>query len=316
MVDFRYHLVSIIAVFLALAVGIVVGTTALNGPVLDGLRRANNGLIKEKQGLQADVGDLRTEVATADGFATELAPGVLRGRLSGQRVLLVTTDGTPSQLVDQLTPLITQAGGTVGGRLRLQPDLLAAGQGQLLEDLVAQVVPAGLTVPVGEPVDRAAAVLAAALLQGPFNEPVAVEDAQAVVSAFEEADLVDLSEEGPQIQPSSLVVVLTGPAPGEPLDAAGNASNEALMSVVDALDSRSRGAVVAGPAEALLDGGAVREVRANGNLDARVSTVDNAGGGVGQVVVVLALQEQAAGRAGRYGGGPDVKASLPELAAE
>ena len=38
MVDFRYHLVSIIAVFLALAVGIVVGTAALNGPVLDSLR--------------------------------------------------------------------------------------------------------------------------------------------------------------------------------------------------------------------------------------------------------------------------------------
>ena len=31
MIDFRYHIVSIIAVFLALAVGIVVGTTALNG---------------------------------------------------------------------------------------------------------------------------------------------------------------------------------------------------------------------------------------------------------------------------------------------
>ena len=33
MISFRYHLVSIIAVFLALALGIVVGTTALNGPI-------------------------------------------------------------------------------------------------------------------------------------------------------------------------------------------------------------------------------------------------------------------------------------------
>ena len=38
MIDFRYHLVSIIGIFLALAVGIVLGTTALNGPVLDDLR--------------------------------------------------------------------------------------------------------------------------------------------------------------------------------------------------------------------------------------------------------------------------------------
>ena len=37
MIDFRYHLVSLIAVFLAVALGIVIGTTALNGPILDDL---------------------------------------------------------------------------------------------------------------------------------------------------------------------------------------------------------------------------------------------------------------------------------------
>ena len=34
MIDFRYHLVSLIAVFLAVALGIVIGTTALNEPIL------------------------------------------------------------------------------------------------------------------------------------------------------------------------------------------------------------------------------------------------------------------------------------------
>ena len=37
MIDFRYHLVSLIAVFLAVALGIVIGTTALNAPILDDL---------------------------------------------------------------------------------------------------------------------------------------------------------------------------------------------------------------------------------------------------------------------------------------
>ena len=41
-VDFRYHLVSIIAVFLALAIGIVIGTTALNGALLDNLKGSIN----------------------------------------------------------------------------------------------------------------------------------------------------------------------------------------------------------------------------------------------------------------------------------
>lgn len=38
MINFRYHVVSLTAVFFALAIGLVVGTAALNGPVADSLR--------------------------------------------------------------------------------------------------------------------------------------------------------------------------------------------------------------------------------------------------------------------------------------
>ena len=313
MIDFRYHLVSIIAIFLALAVGIVVGTTALNGPVLDGLRRANAGLIDDKQGLQQDVEQLQTEVGTADGFATELAPGLVGGRLAGRRVLLVTTERTPAELADQVTPLLTQAGAQVSGRLRVQPDLLDEEKRQLVEDLVAQVVPAGVQVPSGEPVERAAAVLASALLARPGGEPVAREDAQAVVSAFEEADLVDLSDEGSQVQPAGLVLVLAGPPPA-PVDPDLDERNEALLRVVEAMDAGSSGAVVAGPDLALSPGGLVRAVRESGELDADVSTVDNADQVIGRIAAVLALQEQGTGRAGRYGGGPGVRGPLPDRA--
>ena len=47
MIDFRYHLVSIIAVFLALAIGIVVGSTALQPAVESGLR-ATEGLLHRR----------------------------------------------------------------------------------------------------------------------------------------------------------------------------------------------------------------------------------------------------------------------------
>ena len=48
MISFRYHLVSIIAVFLALALGIVVGTTALNGPITTDLRKQVNTLKSDR----------------------------------------------------------------------------------------------------------------------------------------------------------------------------------------------------------------------------------------------------------------------------
>jgi hypothetical protein len=154
-IDFRYHLVTIIAIFLALAVGIVVGTTALNGPVLDDLRGRNTDLIDDKRTLEADVRELQSDVSAADAFARELAPRILQGALDGRRVLLVTTDGSPENAVGELTPLLLQAGATVGGELRLQSELFDAANGQLIEDLVAQVVPAGVELSEGEPIERA-----------------------------------------------------------------------------------------------------------------------------------------------------------------
>ena len=313
MVDFRYHLVTIIAIFLALAVGIVVGTTALNGAILDDLRGRNASLIDDKRTLESEVRSLQSDVSAADGVALELAPRILSGALSGQRVLFVTTEGAPAGLVEELTPLLTEAGAAVGPQLRLQPDLLDETNAQLLDDLVAQVVPAGVELPQGEPVDRAAAVLAAALLARPDAQPVESPDAQAVVSAFEEADLVELTEEGEQLLPSDLAVVLTGPAPDEALDDAAEAARESVLAVAAALDARAQGAVVAGPTGSTDEGAVLRAVRDDGTLDAQVSTVDNVDRAVGQVALVLALREQAEGRAGRYGTGSNVTAPLPPL---
>ena len=53
MVDFKYHVVSIVAVFLALAVGIVLGTNVLSGDVLKNLQTQTGQLRKEAQDLRA-----------------------------------------------------------------------------------------------------------------------------------------------------------------------------------------------------------------------------------------------------------------------
>ena len=47
MIDFRYHLVSIVAVFLALAIGIVLGSTELQGTTIDALRSLNRSLTNQ-----------------------------------------------------------------------------------------------------------------------------------------------------------------------------------------------------------------------------------------------------------------------------
>ena len=49
MINLRYHIVSLVAVFLALAIGVVVGSTALKEGTVSVLRATSNGLIRQSQ---------------------------------------------------------------------------------------------------------------------------------------------------------------------------------------------------------------------------------------------------------------------------
>lgn len=316
MVDFRYHLVSIIAVFLALAVGIVVGTAALNGPIQDKLNDNISRLTSDKRALEADLRDLQSQVTASDAFATALGPQLVQGALEDQRVLFVTTPQTPADLAEQLRPLLLDAGATVTGSLEVRATLGDPKQRRLLEDLVAQVLPAGVQLPDGDPVERAAAELAAALTSGP-EEPVDRGEAQAVVSAFEEADLVGFTadpETEDTIASATVVVLLAPPGLAREPKAAEQQQLEALLTVAAAFDTRSRGAVLAGPAQSAVDGGLIRALRTSSTLARGVSSVDNADRGIGRIATVLALTEQVDKGVGQYGAGAGASAPMPAAA--
>ena len=314
MIDFRYHLVSIIAVFLALAVGIVLGTAALNGPIQANLNDNLDRVTSEKRALEGDVAELRTQLGAADEFALSVGPRLVRGALEDERVLLVTTPQTPADLVERLAPLLEQAGAQLTGTLQLLPALADPDQGALVEDLVAQVVPAGVELPDTGAVGRATAELAAALTRTPESEGVEPEEAQAVVSAFSEADLVEFASPDETLQPATLAVLLTGPAP-EQLEPPEQVQQLAVVSLAGALDERSAGAVLAGPTGSADERGTVRLLRDDDALAAAVSTVDHADQGAGQVTLVLSLAEQLRSRAGQYGTGEGASTALPSPAA-
>lgn len=287
------------------------GTTALNGPVLSGLRNLNSGLIGDKRALQADKRALEDDVKTADDLVRAKRAELIGGQLQGRRVLLVSAPGADGTTVDQIAQAVVDAGGQVSGRLQLSPALVEPSSTQLVEDLVAQVVPAGVDLPGSSALGRAGAVLAAALLTPGGAGGVDRAAAQAVVSAFDEAGLTSLSEAGdgpPRV--ASLAVVVAAPAPEQPTDR-DRAALAGLLDVATELDARSAGLVVAGPTESAVDGGLVRALRSDSARDALISSVDNAQRAVGQVAVVLALREQAAGGSGRYGGAQGATAPVP-----
>jgi hypothetical protein len=316
MIDFRYHIVSIIAVFLALAVGIVVGTTALNGYVVDSLRASNSKVIHDKRGLEASVRDLRNQVSRREDFVTAVAPEVVSGELADERVLFVTTPGAADSVVKQLTALVTQAGAQPVGVLALKNDLLDPSKAQVVDDVVAGVVPAGVELPDGTPVDKAAVELAAALLQDPGRTALPSDAAAKVIGGFQGADLIDLrsapgTKSSRTQQTATLAVIVTGGGNGTPVDDVTQQRQRAVLTLARAMDARSAGVVVVGPESAAEPGGLLAAARSDGPLSDRVSTVDTVDAAFGAVSTILALREQLSGSAGSYGQGPGADAAVP-----
>ncbi len=144
MINFRYHIVSIVAVFLALAVGIVLGSTELQGTTIDVLTRTSSNLRTDLNTKTALASALQQQVNADQAFAQETEARLLSGLLAGQRVVLVTAPGAPGGVVTGLTSALRLAGATVTGQVNLQPKLLDASQNnqQFLIQLAQQLAPA------------------------------------------------------------------------------------------------------------------------------------------------------------------------------
>jgi hypothetical protein len=113
MINFRFHLVSLVAVFLALTVGIVMGATVIDRAIVDGLNdritavsnRADERK-RESEALAADVGRLNDFVGQAE-------PYIVEGRLTDVPVVVMATRGINGDVVNEQVDLLRQAGATV-----------------------------------------------------------------------------------------------------------------------------------------------------------------------------------------------------------
>lgn len=162
MIDFRYHLVSIVAVFLALTVGLVLGTTMLQDPLLNTLQSETADLRGQSEDLRSER-DVADKVnAGADELAEAVSSDMLDGRLSGLGVVLVTSPGAKPEVADGLAERVEEAGGAVVGRVAVTDALVDAGNATFVDELSIQVSddPDSLG---GGPYEKAGTVLGRAL---------------------------------------------------------------------------------------------------------------------------------------------------------
>jgi Copper transport outer membrane protein, MctB len=121
-IDFRYHLVSIVAVFLALAIGIVLGSTELQGPTYNLLNQTTGRLQAELNQADGQRNTAQAQANLGESYAQAVEPVVLHNLLAGQRLLIVTEPGASPQVVTAISDAATQfAGATTTGEIALQP---------------------------------------------------------------------------------------------------------------------------------------------------------------------------------------------------
>ena len=310
MIDFRYHLVSIVAVFLALAVGIVVGATALKPStlrVLDSQSRREQQQISKQR---TTITGLQDQLNADRAFAQANAPHALNNLLAGQRAVLVTAPGADATTISGVTAALKQAGAQVTGQAELQPAFFgtSATTQNSLEVLAQQVAPPGVTLrnqtaqPDAQILGQleAAQVLAPALVTKSAAD-LPANQTKAILDGFARQQFVQIhpAARSRVLSQATLAVVIIPVAP--PASGASDPANLGLISLAEQLRLSSLGVVVAGSLPGSGSGSAIDEL-INGNPGIQLSTVDDADTEVGQIEVAQALSFLLAGhKPGAYG---------------
>jgi hypothetical protein len=316
-INFRFHLASLIAVFLALALGIVMGSTVIKSAIVDGLNNRIDRVENKAESRKRENDGLRAEQSRLEEYVAQNAGFAVTDRLKGIPVALVATRGVAGDTVKAQVQLLEQAGATVSGILWVEGpwalkngdvDKMARALGETsrndktLRDAawkaLAERFAAGQAQPaaVGPPGATSAGDPLAALVAAGFLKLEPVSGASSGV---------DLS-----VFPGSGARVLVVGGSGAAFDAA-----DFLKGAAKALSAAKVPTVAAEAFEVKKNGPdrgtVVSGVRDDEGLSAAVSTVDDVELGQGRVADALALSDLGRGVVGHYGYGVGAKSTVP-----
>ena len=305
MISFRFHIVSIVAVFLALAIGIVVGSTVIDRAIVEGLRNRVDEVSDNLDERQAANDALQAEVDDLTDFTNQSAALSVDGRLADTVTVVVTDDGVDRDPVDRTIELLGQAGSTVRGILTVD------GSWTLEDDAtrgaLAETVDLDSEATVEELQTRAASLLVSDLT----SRVEVVGDGTGALDQISALDLVSYEElaDVEALRPRRvLFVVVSGPE----TEAGSSAHTEAFAVAA----AESAGAVVVAEVWREAEDGPDRAdslsvILGSPTLSAEISTVDALDLPFGPTITVFALVVGRQGEVGHFGVGDGAEAVSP-----
>jgi hypothetical protein len=305
LINFRYHIVSLMAVFIALSVGIAVGVSL--SPSVD------QGLLQQAAQDRKQVTDLRAELDRRkalddyrNAYDEQVGAAVTASVLNGQRVAMVAMPDAPTDVLRTISNAVVGAGGTVVRDVKVNAEAFDPARAEEVTGaLTAYFGPLGLNDTMS-PATR----LGVALGRSIGSKEMADRDALAIAvgESLEKRGLVTISKES--AAQAQLIIVVTTRASDPP------PPSEELTAHVQfdvGLTTRA-GVVLAGPNSEEIQGTDVLAARSDPTAVDSLSTVDVADLSSGVTTVVLAGKERLLGRPSQhYGALAKADAPLPEL---
>ncbi|MCL2092130.1 MAG: copper transporter [Micrococcales bacterium] len=308
MIDFRYHIVSLISVFLALAVGIVLGAGPLEQTIGQSLTGQVAQLRQEKDTLRSERDSAVQARDDERSFVVEAAPELLADRLTGHRVAIISLGPVPEATLRAVDVRLMQAGADITGHITLTEtwtDPGSAAYRRQLSGLLSQHLnpaPQDATTDV-----TLATSLVRALTGADSANPTTFSDsAKSLLGILTTSDNALVTKNGDLTLPADSVVVVAPPV--KPRAAPSDGVQTARLAVVAAAQQESDGAVLVDGARA--KGSLVDALLADPTLSSTVASVSGISATSAQVAVPMALAAQIAGKVGHYGHG-DGETVLP-----
>ncbi|HKA94574.1 MAG TPA: copper transporter [Acidimicrobiia bacterium] len=311
MINFRFHIVSLIAVFLALALGIVMGATVVNRAIVDRLNDRIDTVEDNANKRKAESDQLRGEVGQLQQYIDGTKNFAIAGRLDGVPVITIATRGVDADAVKQTVELAQQAGARAPGIIWLEEKLTLSDPNALRElgDLLGRP---GQSARVTR--EDAWNTIASRLATGVGTAA----NGRDLLVALADAGFISFEPVGNQGDNFSPATFGGGEARVLLIDGTNGqvAANEVVAPLSTALVA-NRFRVAAGEVFDEKDGGPKRgttlsPIRDSDDLKQAVSTVDDLDMLEGRVVSVLALADFGRNVVGQYGYGAGAAQSAPE----
>ncbi len=307
MISWRYHLVSIVAVFLALGLGVLTGTTVLNDNLVRNLKSQTRTLRADLDDLRGSVTDLQSQLGTMNTFAEQAMPYLVGGRLATRQAIVVTQEGVDGKALAQARRALDLADAQVLTTLTVLPAMAAETPGTQ-RDLAAL-----LGLPETTPPDDLTAAAAQALAQRLADDPTSFSSSTDLLGELLSQGFLTAS--APGISDATLLQI---GGRGQIVVAVGGSTVEITPSssafMVPFVRSLTDLGVTTGAGESLAaDDGFLTDVRTQ--VDASTTelvTVDNVDFPIGGSAMVLGLREAIVrGTGGDYGVKADASRLLP-----